>query len=177
MNFSRLAITGCVAAALVALPGISLAAESHAPQATRETREASRLLKGIAADAHHIRAHARKVEKLQASSHATYKAYDRQWNDIKPNVEDMSLKFSRLENMRATVLPWQQAAIDRSAPEVKEIAGNLTEFRTYLNTSGISMTSPMFKTYGERLSKEASELSQTVKQAKAEQVKPSQKTS
>jgi hypothetical protein len=70
-----------------------------------ESQKAVRLLQGIRADAIQVRSAALRLDSLTKTTDAKWLDYDRQWNEIKPAVEDMQIKLARLETMQGRFLP------------------------------------------------------------------------
>lgn len=166
MSATQFGITGYLAIAMLAVPGVVMAAPTTtAAKPTAEAREVSKLLGDIAADARAVRVQARQIEKLARRPAPTYQAYDKHWNEMKPKVEEVSLKLDRLEKIRGSALPWQQQAIDRSALLINQISSNTEKLRTFLNEHGTNLSDPMFKTYGQTLARGAHELAMSVRPA------------
>jgi hypothetical protein len=159
MRDTHFAVTVCAAAVLLVASGFALGASGAAP-ATRTggVPEVSKLLRGMAADARAVEVHAREVENLAGRPAPTFQAYDKHWNEIKPKVEDITHKFQRLENMRASALPSQQQAIDRSAPLINQISSETEKLRAFLDQHSGDLSNPMFKISGQSLVRKAEQL-------------------
>lgn len=163
MSATQFGITAYLAIAMLAAPGIATPRPTTtAAKANAETREVSKFLRDIAADARAVRVQARQVEKLAGRGAPSYQAYDKHWNEMKPKVEEMSLKLDRLARIRESALPWQQEAIDRSARLINQISSNTEKLRTFLNQGGNNLSAPMLRTYGRTLAQEAHQLALAV---------------
>jgi hypothetical protein len=130
---------------------------------TDESQKAARLLRDIQADSVQVRAAAARLYHMTASSNAAWIDYDRQWNEIKPFVEDMQIKLDRLENMQATISPAERKAVDQSKLLVQEIRSRTRGLRTLLDKPGVQPTDARFKAYARSLRNEAVKLETTSK--------------
>jgi hypothetical protein len=137
---------GNILAALVVLAGTAVAAPAACQPASpaQEARTSAGLLRDIRMDARQVRAHAWQWAMLTKNQSAFWSNFDRQWNEIKPPVEDMSMKLVRLENMRASLPASDQKAIDASKPLIADIArethGLRMELDRYYNDLSIPLT-------------------------------------
>jgi hypothetical protein len=160
MNFKHLS-AGCLVAAMLTFGGVSMAAPASSKLNATETREAAKLLKEVRSDAWHVNKHARRWEMLSEKQTPKWHAYDKQWNLIKPSVEDMNMKLHRLEALRASLTPAEQKAVDSGMPLAKDIAAQTHDLRMFLDHQySKDLSNPAYKKTSEALAKDARELAQ-----------------
>jgi hypothetical protein len=131
-------------------------------KADDQSRSAARLLRDIRADSVHIRAAAARLYTLTESSSSKWLDYDRQWNAIKPSVEDMQMKLARLETMQASISPALSKDLDQSKMLIQEIQSRTRQLRALLDTPGVQPNDVKFKVYSRGLRSEAARLITTV---------------
>jgi hypothetical protein len=68
-------------------------------------------------------------------------------NRIKDNVNKMGKIAAKLQEERDQASPWQQQAIDRMVPMLKEIAANTTAAIEHLNQNHLRPTTPDYVEY------------------------------
>jgi hypothetical protein len=172
MNLKHCATTFLVFAGMAALPATSLAAESHAcapgkptPQSyTWDFRgEASRLLNDIQVDAAKAQQHASKLDVFAADPLISWQTHAGQLASIRREVNDMGRKLCRLEVIRRVVAPWQQEAIDRTAPSVRLMADNAEDALVFLNNNQGNFWQPDYQKYVANLDQESGQVSHSVK--------------
>lgn len=150
-------LLGSVFLACAASPTTTAAAAKGADQP-----KAARYLRDIRADAAQIQSTAAHLDELAASTGATWIEYDREWNLIKPSVEDMQLKLARLETMQSALSPAERAEVDQSKPLVGEIQNRTHQFLTLLDTPGVQTSDTKFKAYASSLKNDAGKLEKLV---------------
>ena len=174
MNLNRYGSITWPLAAIVIFAGTGMAAPAAGQPAgsSVQSREAARLLRDIRMDARQVRAHAWRWTMLTDTRTATWYKFDKQWNEIKPPVEDMSMKLVRLEDMSASLPPLEQKAIAESEPLVARIAGETHALRTELDKSYThlsNLSNPALKGNSKILARDAGQLVRTVERPKAAQ--------
>ena len=108
-----------------------------------------------------VRSAATRLDSLTTNPGAKWLDYDRQWNEIKPSVEDMQMKLARLEAMRAEISPSEQAELDLSQRLINEIQSRTHELRMLLDQPRVQTSDPRFKAYARSLRNEAQKLEKT----------------
>ena len=121
------------------------------------TVKAARLLKSVAADARQIHASAAAFEKLTSDSSATWKQYDRQWNEIQPAVETMRMKIARLEAIESSLSPSEKKALDQSKADYQKIAWYSRELGNLVDQVPADLKAPTFTTASREMMKDASD--------------------
>jgi hypothetical protein len=142
---------------LLALPVLAQTAASSG-QNKNESQETGRLLRDVRSDAMQVRSAAAQWEHLTTSSDAKWVEYDRQWNEIKPAVEDMQMKLARLETMHAGISPAERQELDQSKLLVSEIRSRTHELRALLDKPGVQTKDAHFNRYSRYLRSEAAKL-------------------
>jgi hypothetical protein len=163
MKWKYISNVGLWVGTMTMLLGSAVLAQAAPPSAKAgdEPQKAARLLRDIKADAMQVRSAATRLESLTKSSSAKWLDYDRQWNEIKPPVEDMQIKLARLETMQAAISPAERAKLDQSKLLVPEIQTRTRELRTLLDKSGVQTNDAKFKAYARSLRTEAGKLENT----------------
>jgi hypothetical protein len=145
---------------MMALLGSALAlqAASTSTNVGDQSKQASRLLREIKADAVQIRSDAARLNTMAANSNTTWMDYDHQWNVMKPCVEDMQMKLARLERIQSSLSPAERTDLDQMKPLVGEIQSRTHEFLMLLDKPGVQTSDARFKTYASSLRNEAGKL-------------------
>lgn len=154
MLLKRIAKTGLAFAA----SAVFAAAATAPAQASGGAAKAERDFKAIQADAVHVRTAALGLEKVVKQAGVKWVDCDAQWNMLKPPVEDMDIRLARLNTVKSSLTPAQQAEVDQAAKLVQSIRSRTHELRALLDKSGVKPTDPMFTTYGRDLATEARQL-------------------
>lgn len=136
---------------------------SSASFASPSPTKAARLLKSVAADARQIQSSASGLEKLAANSSATWKQYDRQWNEIQPVVETMHMKIARLEAMESSLTPSEKQALAQAKSDYQKIAWRSRDLGKLVDMVPPDLSSPKFKADGRDLAKEAGDVVRAAK--------------
>jgi len=115
-------------------------------------------LREIKADAAQVRSAAVRWDNLAESSSAKWIDYDRQWNEIRPSVEDMQMKLARLERIQSALSPAERTELDQTKPLIGEIQSGTHQLLTLLDKPGVQTTDAKFKTYAGSLRGEADKI-------------------
>lgn len=101
-------------------------------QASKDSKEASRLLSDVKSEAVQLR---HDADELKAFTHSTltWQSHSAKVDQIKEHVNNAGELVSKLDNARDEASPWQQQAIDRITPMLKELAANTTATIEHLN--------------------------------------------
>jgi hypothetical protein len=154
-------VSSIATATLLMAGAFTLQAASNTPKPAGNSKEAATLLRDVKNDAAHVQSVAAHLKDLTAASGAKWTDYDRQWNEIKPSVEDMHEKMWRLENIRAQMTPAEQKEYDQSKPLFQKIEARTHELRQLLDKPGVRTTNSKFKSYANGISSEATKLEHT----------------
>jgi hypothetical protein len=128
-----------------------------------ESAKGARLLKSVARDARQIQASAAEFEKLTHDSRATWKQYDRQWNEVQPLVEIMHRKIARLEAIESSLSPTEKNALEQSKADYQKIAWYSHELGKLVDKVPAELSNPKFKTASRDLMKEAGDAAKAAK--------------
>jgi hypothetical protein len=157
MKAKRSGWIGIALSAALALSGVAWAAPAMS--------QSARLFRGIHRDARIVQEHAWKVGRFSRNAKAKWEAYDRQWNDIKPAVEEMNIRVRRLNGIRATLTPAERQSLVQSGALVSRISEETHMLRVYLNQHPQDLTSPRFARESAQLARSAGRLEHTAAQA------------
>jgi NTP pyrophosphatase (non-canonical NTP hydrolase) len=83
-------------------------------------------------------------------------------NRIRDHVNNMGMIVEKLESERDEASPWQQQAIDRMVPLLKEIASNTTAAIEHLNQNHLRPVSQDYKDYIQQNADTAHELADMI---------------
>ncbi|MGC4051360.1 MAG: hypothetical protein QM757_18535 [Paludibaculum sp.] len=75
----------------------------------------------------------------------------------------MGKEIATLEAERDTLQPWEQQAIDKVQPLLKEAAANAEEAIEYFNNNHNFLWSPRYRGYAEKVKKDSYEIAKTLK--------------
>jgi len=155
-----LAAAALAASAMLVFPASAATAPANPAE---EARQASALLRGIGLDAKQIEAHALRIEKLSSSATPAWQACDRQWNEIKPAIEVISMRLRRLDSMQAALPAADRKALRGSRPLFGEIETTTREVRTLLDRNGTitSQSGSVLRQRSQAMAKAARELVRT----------------
>ena len=152
----------CFGTVALVIGSTVLAQAASAPGMEKgDSHTAARLLREIRADAVQVHQSAVHLDKLTQSPAAKWTDYDRQWNEIKPSVEDMQLKLGRLEAMQTAISPGERKEVDQSKILIQEIQARTHELRNLLDKPGVQTNDAKFKTFAKSLRNEAVRLEKT----------------
>jgi hypothetical protein len=141
---------------------LALQAASTSTNAGDQSKQAARLLREIKTDATQIQSSAARLDNLAASSSPKWLDYDREWNEIKPSVEDMRIKLARLEIRQSALSPAERTELDQIKPLVVEIRSRTHQLLTLLDKPGVQTSDAKFKTCARSLRNEADKLEKLV---------------
>jgi hypothetical protein len=126
--------------------------------ASTSPADGGRLLREIKGDAVRVRSAAAQLDQLAEGSNAKWIDYDRQWNEIKPPVEDIQMKVARLAAMQASLTPAQRAELNQIKPLIGELQSRTEQFLKVLDTRGVPTSDARFKSYARSLRNDADKI-------------------
>lgn len=141
MNTRWMLATGRLAALAVILP-IAVAASA-------ETKDSAAITSRLA----EIKTHAALASDDAATlesytrSKLSWQAHEKQLTRMKGHVNDIVADYKTLDSLRAEGSQWQQEAIDRIEPMLREIADTLTATITHLNDNPSKIHMQPFRDY------------------------------
>ena len=99
---------------------------------SKDSKEVSGLLADVKTEAIQLRHDADELKSFTHSS-LSWESHTRKVEEIKGHVNNAGELLSKLENAKGEASPWQQQAIDRITPMLKELASNTTATIEHLN--------------------------------------------
>lgn len=141
---------------------VAAPAASAAMKSATDSREATGLFRDIRKDAMKIDKHAWRLERLTSKAATRWRAYDRQWNAIRPAEDDMHLKLDRLTDMRTDLTSSQWATVQRNLAMYGKIETNMHTLRILLDEPGIGLSNPELGIDSMILADQARRLARTV---------------
>jgi hypothetical protein len=101
-------------------------------QTSKDSKEVSTILADVKTEAIQL---SRDADELKSFTHSTltWESHAVKVEEIKRHVNNAGKSLSKLDSARAGASPWQQQAIDRINPLLKELASNVTSTIEHLN--------------------------------------------
>jgi len=112
----------------------------------------------ICKDAINVQTAAVRLTKLTRDSGAKWADYDKKWNEIKPSVEDMSMKLAEIDAMKSTLSPSGKKALDKSMVLIKDIKGNTQEIRMQLDSSPNHLNELLIRSFSRNMAQKSEAL-------------------
>jgi len=173
MRIGQIVVSGCMFAALTALPAAASAARECVVQKPGPAsytwnfkREATNTFDQIAADAARARFHAERLQTMVARADSLSWPSDlNQLNQIRSAVNDMGSQVCRLETIRRMTSPWQRKTIDHIVTDVTLLADNTRDAQAFGDTHREGLWIPVYDTYVNNLYTEAKDLTRSVRHA------------
>jgi DNA polymerase III gamma/tau subunit len=100
--------------------------------AAGDSEEVTKLLSSAKAEAHELERDAEELENFTRQN-LSWESHAAKTNAIKEHVNTTGQLLTELNGVRETASPWQQAAIDRIEPLLKELADNMELTIEHLN--------------------------------------------
>jgi septal ring factor EnvC (AmiA/AmiB activator) len=134
-------MSGILLAALL-LFSAAATAQTDQPQSANEqgSDKVSQLLQQARDKAATLATDADDMESLTRSD-VSWQTHADTLNRIKQHINDLGRLLDQLQNERASAAPWQQQAIDRMTPLMKELAAHTTAAMNLLNQNRTRPTS------------------------------------
>ena len=107
---------------------------------------------------------ARNADEMTSLLHSdvSWESHAEMLNRIKDHVNNMGKIAAKLQEEREEASPWQQQAIDRMVPMLKEIAANTTAAIEHLNQNRERPTTPDYVEYLQQNADTAHELADMI---------------
>lgn len=175
MSFYNVTKSGCVLAAFLLLQAPSFGASKQCapPQPAMSSacpcsqdmqasmtwnfpKEGSQLLQDIRRDARQIRREAATVESHHPYAESDWMFHADELNTIRWEVNNMGRKLCRLQTIHDQLMPWQQKAVESTAPLVKELAIFTDDAIEFANGHEENLWNPLYGTYIRNIYTEAS---------------------
>ncbi|MCC6391612.1 MAG: hypothetical protein IT167_13515 [Bryobacterales bacterium] len=116
-----------------------------------EKFQAQTRFQSICQDASNVQAVAARLTKLTRDSSTKWADYDKKWNEIKPSVEDMSMKLAEIDAMKSSLSPSEMKALGKSMVLIKDIKGNTQEIRMQLDNSRNQLNEPLIRSFSRNM--------------------------
>jgi hypothetical protein len=82
---------------------------------------------------------------------------------MKTDINTMGKEIATLEAERGTLQPWEQQAIDKVLPLLKEAANNTEEAIQFFNNNHNFLWSPEYRGYAQKVKEDSAQISKTLK--------------
>ena len=101
-------------------------------QTSKDSKEVSGLLSDVKTEAVQLRHDADEMKSFTHST-LTWQSHAAKVEEMKRHVNNAGELLTKLDNAKGAASPWQQQAIDRITPMLKELASNVTSTIEHLN--------------------------------------------
>ena len=122
----------------------SSAFEQAAP-VTPTQKQIERLLKKLSSDALSVSHQADQLDAYTRNPKLHYSTHAAELNRVKESINTMGSDLRRLQELRASALPWQQQLIDRIQPVLVGLAGDANEAIDRLNADRRGLVSAEYR--------------------------------
>jgi DNA repair exonuclease SbcCD ATPase subunit len=104
----------------------------YGAQTSKDSKEVSAILADVKTEAIQLRHDADELKAFTRST-LTWQTHAEKVEEIKRHVNNAGQSLSKLDSARGSASPWQQQAIDRINPLLKEIASNVESTIEHFN--------------------------------------------
>lgn len=118
-------------------------------------KEGSRLLEDINRDAREVRHHAAILRSQYPTLADHWEFQASELNMVRYEVNQMGEKLCRLQTIHDQLMPWQQKAVESTAPVLKELAIFTTDSINFANNHRSNLWNPLYRTYLKDMYREA----------------------
>lgn len=133
-------------------------ANLEVPQEARET------LKDIETSALQAETQADQLRTIITNQNLSWESHLSELNALKQEVNSMGKEMASLENERESLAPWEQQAVDKVLPLLKDTATNTTNAILYLNDNKVHLwSSPDYRAEADRIRQDSEQISKTLK--------------
>jgi hypothetical protein len=143
------------------LISLLLLCSTHALPQTSENPEVTRLLAEARDKAAVLSRDADQMEALTRSE-VSWQTHAEMLETVKQHVNDLARLAEKLTSERDSAAPWQQQAIDRMLPVLRELASNTTAAINHLNQNKIRPTTASYTEYLKENAEAAHQLAEMV---------------
>jgi hypothetical protein len=160
--FQSISTTCFLAAALSALPAVSLAGSVTPAHENQQAAEVFKDFEYKAADA------ADQIADLDANTRSPqigWEAYATRLQTLKDDVNDMGRIVARLDSMRAYLTAADRQILDRATPVLKELADDTNATVLHFNRDRQNFWTPTYHKYISSMMTEADQLSNSLNHA------------
>ena len=165
MKSSRyFAIRTSLACLLASAPVLFGAPVTTGPDVNPSTaRRAAELLSDIRENAAGLSKDAGELQVWSVGNALDWESHAAELQMIRDDVNIMGKELARLEQIRGSAEPWEQQAIDRAEPLLKELAANTKNAIQFLNDNRDRLYAPEYHEMVSNLFNESSRLRQWVR--------------
>jgi hypothetical protein len=147
-------------ASLIALAPQMTAKTAGSVTVAQEARETLKELKGVAAKA---AGSAEQLEMISRNPNISSGSHFTPLQDLRLDVNTMGAEIAGLEAQRDSLDPWEQAAVDKVLPLLKEAADNTQSAIHYFNESHLNLWGPDYHSYTANVERDSDQIAQTLK--------------
>jgi hypothetical protein len=119
---------------------------AYGAQTSKDSKEVSAILAEVKTEAIQL---SHDADELKLFTHSTlaWESHARKVEQIRDHVNNAGKSLSKLNNARENGSPWQQQAIDRISPLLKELAVNVTSTIEHLSQKPVLLQTGLYADY------------------------------
>lgn len=152
-------LTAAIASLIVSAPQM-VAKTAGDVTVAKEARETLKDLKGFATKA---AGSAEDLEFLSQRNTVSADSHLPPLIELREDVNTMGKEIASLEAQRDSLEPWEQAAVDKVVPLLKEAADNTQGAIHYFNESRLGLWTPNYRSYVQKVQRDSDQIAQTLK--------------
>ena len=122
-------------------------------------------IQDVQTDARLIRSQADRLESYERGPQLSWQSHSAKLDAIKGEVNDMGRKLCRLETIRRTLAPWQQAEVDRIAGVVPRLASETRGAILFGGDHQHTLWLATYEKYTDSLYNQSSKLANSINEA------------
>ncbi len=126
-------------------------------------REAAELLSDIRENAAALSKDAGALQVWSLGNALTWESHATELQIIRDDVNVMGKELAKLEEIRGSAAPWEQQAIDRTEPLLRELAANTKNAIQFVNDNRDRLYAPEYHNMVSNLFNESTKLRQSVR--------------
>jgi hypothetical protein len=147
-------------ASLIAFAPQMTAKTAGSVTVAQESRETLKELKGVAAKA---AGSAERLEMISRNPNISADSHFTPLQELRLDVNTMGAEIAGLEAQRDSLDLWEQAAVDKVLPLLKEAADNTQSAIHYFNESHLYLWGPDYHSYTAKVERDSDQIAQTLK--------------
>jgi len=155
-----------LALAVIALLGAGSAFASSPPQAPESpadlSRRASTLLAEVQDEAVRLRFHAEKLATIAGNFQHSWQSHAFCLDRVKEHINAVGERTAELQQIRNTVLPWQQQAITEVSSHAAQVAASTQAAILHLNKNQLWLFAPEYRDHLTTIADRSEDMAQTV---------------
>ena len=151
-------LTAAIASLIASAPQM-VAKTAGSVTVAQEARETLKELKGVAAKA---AGEAENLDYLSQRSTVSADSHTTPLMELREEVNTMGKEIATLEAQRDSLEPWEQEAVDKVVPLLKEAADNTQGAIHFFNTNRTHLWSSDYQAYAQKVESDSNQIAKTL---------------